>query len=326
MMEKKMAISLVKAISVSKKNSPKKASFHMNTFPLHIMLFPAVILVFIYSYLPMLGNTIAFQRFDVYLGLQAFWRSQWIGLGNYKSLLSMGDPLRVLLNTVNISLWKIVVGFFVPIVTALLLNEINKSWIKRTFQTIIYMPYFISWVLLAGILKQIMSQDGGLNNILVQVLHIQPVPFLMSNTWFVPTLVLTDVWKNFGFSTIVFLAAITSIDPSLYEAAIVDGASRWKQTLHITLPGMTPIIVLTMVLSLQNILNAGFDQIFNLYNVQVYQTGDIIDTWVYRMTFLSTSPSYDLATAIGLFKSVISLILISLSYWLAYRFANYQIF
>ena len=303
----------------------KKNVSRLSTFPLHVMLFPAVVLLFIYSYLPMAGNVIAFERFNIYKGVAAFWKSKWVGLGNYRELLSMGDPLKVLINTVNISVLKMVIGFFVPIIVAILLNEISKSSIKRGLQTVVYMPHFLSWVIMAGILKQVLSGEGILNN-LIASLGGEKIAFLQSNTWFVPTLVATDIWKNFGFNTIVYLAAITSIDPSLYEAAIVDGANRWKQTLNVTLPGMLPIIVLTMVLSLQGVLNAGFDQIFNLYSPQVYDTGDIIDTFVYRISFQSTTPMYDLATAVGLFKSVVSLFLISISYWMAYRFANYQIF
>mgnify|MGYP005838103089 CR=1 FL=1 len=237
----------------------------------------------------------------------------------------MGDPVNVLINTVIISLLKIVIGFSFPIIIAILLNEIGKSTIKRGLQTIIYMPHFLSWVILAGILKQVLSGEGVVNN-LIAALGAEKVPFLQSNAWFVPTLIVTDIWKNFGFNTVVYLAAIAGVDQSLYEAAITDGANRWKQTLHITIPGMMPIIVLTMVLSLQGVLNAGFDQIFNLYSPQVYDTADIIDTFVYRISFQSATPMYDLATAVGLFKSAVSLLLISTSYWLAYKFANYQIF
>lgn len=302
---------------------------HMNrptSMPLHLMLIPGVIVVFIYCYLPMMGLVMAFQKFDIFLGLKAFTQSKWVGLQNYMDLIHMGDPVKVILNTVNISFWKIVVGYFVPVIMAILLNGISKSSVKRTFQTIIYMPHFISWVLLASVLKQILASDGVVNNLLGHIFNIEAIPFLTSNKWFVPSLVVTNVWKEFGFNTIIYLAAITSIDPTLYEAAIMDGANRWRQSINVTIPGMLPILVLTMVLTLQNVLNAGFDQIFNLYNVQVYDTGDIIDTWMYRMSFQASTPMYDKATAIGLFKSVVSLIFISASYWLAHRYANYRIF
>lgn len=314
-----------KNIIASKFTHRKKYLNRPSSLPLHLMLLPGVILVFIYAYLPMAGVIMAFQDFNIYLGLRAFLDSQWIGLKNYTDLIKMGEVKRILANTITISFWKMVVGYIVPVIVSVLLNEIRKPILKRSFQTIVYMPHFISWVLLAGVLKQVLATDGIVNNLL-DALNVKPIPFLTSNKWFVLTLVASDVWKNFGFNTIVYLAAITSIDPTLYEASIMDGANRRMQTLHVTIPGMLPILVLTLVLMLQNILNAGFDQIFNLYNVQVYATGDIIDTWIYRVSFKAATPMYDKATAVGLFKSVVSLLFISTSYWLAYRYAKYRIF
>jgi putative aldouronate transport system permease protein len=291
-------------------------------WPLHLMILPAVILLFIYSYIPMFGIIIAFKDFDILLGKRAIFDSAWVGLQNYKELMDMGI-MSVLYNTIFIAFLKIFTMFFIPIIVAISLNEVTKTLIKRSVQTVIYMPHFLSWVILAGILKTILSENGLVNSILNSV-GIENIPFLSSNKWFVPTIILTNIWKEFGFSTIVYLAAITSIDPGLYEAAIIDGANRWKQTIHVTLPGMKPIIVLTLILSLQGVLNAGFDQIFNLYSVPVYQTGDIIDTFVYRISF--GQAMYDIGTAVGLFKSIVSTIFISLSYWMAYKFANYEIF
>lgn len=294
--------------------------------PLHLMMLPAIVLLFVYSYVPMLGFVMAFQKFDIYLGLQAFWKSSWVGFQNYIDLIKMGEPVMVVRNTVIISFLKITIGFFVPIAFSVLLNEIRKTALKRTIQTVIYMPHFLSWVIIAGILRQILSSDGLINNFATQSLGIESIPFLSSNKWFMTILIVSNIWKEFGFNTIVYLAAIASIDPTLYEAAIVDGANRWKQTWHVTFPGMRPIVVLTLVLSLQNVLNAGFDQIFNLYSPQVYETADIIDTWVYRMSFQAVTPMYDLSIAISLFKSLVALIFISVSYWLAKKVANYQIF
>ena len=301
-------------------------SLRISTKPLHLMLLPGVILLFIYSYLPMAGVVMAFQKFDIYLGLDAFWKSKWVGFENYVMLLKMGDPLMVLKNTVVIALLKLVVGFFVPIIVALMLNELRKTTMKRSIQTIIYMPYFLSWVLLAGVMRQLFAMDGVINNFAIKALGLNAIPFLASNDYFVPVLIGTNIWKEFGFGTVIYLAAISGVDPSLYEAALMDGANRWKQTWHVTLPAMLPIIVLSLVLSLQNVLNAGFDQIFNLYNAKVYQTADIIDTWVYRISFESKTPMYSLGAAVGLFKSVVSLFFIASSYYLAYKYANYQIF
>ncbi|HZG88183.1 ABC transporter permease [Paenibacillus sp.] len=290
-------------------------------WPLHLMLLPGVVLVLVYSYGPLLGLVIAFQRF---LPAKGIFASQWIGLDNFAYVLELPDSMRVLWNTVLIAFFKIVVGFVVPVVVALLLNEVRKEVFKRTVQTMIYLPHFLSWIILGGILIDILSPSTGIVNAFLAGLGVEPIFFLGDNAWFRPVLVLSDVWKEFGFNTIVYLAALTAINPSLYEAAIVDGAGRWKQTLHITLPGMMPIIVLTLTLSLGNVLNAGFDQVFNLYSPQVYETGDIIDTFVYRIGLVDAQ--YGVATAVGLFKSVVSFVFISISYYLAYRFANYRIF
>lgn len=298
----------------------------LSTFPLHMMLLPTVIVLFIYQYLPISGNIIAFQDFDIFLGLRAFVDSEWVGFDNFRRLFGMGTPIRAFRNTLNIAFWKITTGWIVPITVALLLNEIRQSWLKRSIQTIIYVPHFVSWVIMGGIIRQLLLSDGVVNILVQNVFGGDPVPFLQSNDWFVPIVIVTNIWKEFGFGTVVYLAAIAGIDPNLYEAAVVDGAGRWQQTKHITLPGMATIMVLTLVLALRGILNAGFDQIFNLYNVQVYETGDIIDTYIYRLTFESQTPQYDLGTAVGLFKSAVALIFISVSYWLAKRFAGYHLF
>lgn len=250
--------------------------------------------------------------------------SEWTGLSNLEYVLEMPNTYRIIWNTVYIATMKIIMGNIVPIIIALLLNEIRKTIVKRSIQTLIYFPYFLSWVILAGILIDVLSLQHGIVNQVLGWFGIEPIYFLGDNRWFPITLVLTDTWKEFGFNTIVYLAALTSINPSLYEAAIIDGANRWKQTLYITLPGMIPIVVLMATLSLGNVLNAGFDQVFNLYSPQVYESGDILDTLIYRIGV--SDAQYGPATAIGLLKSFVSFLLISVSYWLAYRFANYRIF
>lgn len=302
----------------------KKTGSRLGTGALHLMLIPGVILLIIYSYLPMLGLVIAFQDFDIGKGISAFWRSEFVGLRHFARVFSNPDAGRALFNTVFIAVMKMTAMFIVPLIVALLLNEVRKSYIKRSIQTLIYLPYFLSWVILAGILKDILSPDGLVNSVLYQWFGLEPYFWLGDPKLFPHLIVWTHVWKEFGFSTIIFLAAITGIDPSLYEAAWVDGAARWKQTWHVTLPGMKPIIVLCLVLSLGGVLNAGFEQIFNLISAPTVQTGDILDTLVYRLSF--SSGQYDIGTAIGLFKSVVSLFFVSMSYWLAYRYANYEIF
>jgi len=288
---------------------------------LHLMLLPGVLFVLAFCYYPMTGIAIAFEHF---IPTKGFFRSEWVGLEHFRYLFQLPNFGAVLRNTVWIATMKIVLGLVVPIVFALLLNEVRKKAFKRSVQTMVYLPHFLSWVILGGVLIDILSPSSGIVNSFLGYFGIKPVFFLGDEKWFPYVLVVSDIWKEFGFSTIVFLAAITSINPTLYEAAVMDGAGRVKQTIHVTLPGMMPIIVLMMTLSLGNVLNAGFDQVFNLYSPQVYSTGDIIDTLVYRIGLVDAQ--YSLATAVGLFKSVISLILIAISYTLAYRLANYRIF
>jgi len=289
--------------------------------PLHIMLIPAILFAIAFSYIPMAGIVIAFQRF---IPNRGFFKSTWVGLDNFRYMLDMPDIYQVVYNTVFIALMKIIVGLIVPIVVALLLNEMRKKVLVRAVQTMIYLPHFLSWVILGGILIDILSIENGIVNKILQGLGLPSIFFLGSNTWFPFTLVVTDVWKEFGFATIIYLAALTSIDPTIYEAAYIDGANRWKQTLHVTIPGIMPIIILLSVLSMGNILNAGFEQVFMLYSPSVYESGDIIDTLLYRIGFLDAQ--FGVATAVGLFKSIIAALLIGNSYWLAYRFAGYRIF
>jgi putative aldouronate transport system permease protein len=290
--------------------------------PLHLMILPGLILILIFNYVPMAGIIIAFQKFIPAKGM--FGDQKWIGLDNFRYVFELPSFTSIMWNTVYISLMKIVLGIVIPIVFAILLNEVKNSGLKRSIQTTIYLPHFLSWVILGGILIDILSPSDGLVNRVIKLLGFQPIFFLGDNKWFPYTMVITDTWKEFGYGTIVYLAAITGIDPALYEAAKIDGANRWKQVVHVTLPGMRMVVVLLLVLSLGKLLNAGFDQIFNLYSPPVYQSGDIMDTFVYRIGMLDAQ--FGVATAVGLFKSVISLIFISVSYYCAYKFADYRIF
>ncbi|WP_284239207.1 ABC transporter permease [Paenibacillus glycanilyticus] len=289
--------------------------------PLHLMLIPGVIIVLIYCYIPMAGNIIAFQDFTPLMG---YAKAEWVGLDNFQYMMDLPSFYQVVWNTIFISIMKIVSGLVAPITIALMLNEVRKSVFKRYVQTIIYMPHFFSWVILGGIVVDILSPSEGIVNQIIKAFGFQPVSFLSDNKWFPYVMVLSNEWKEVGFSTIIYLAALTSIDPTQYEAAIIDGANRWKQTWHVTLPGIRPTIILLACLSLGNVLNGGFDQVFNLYSPVVYQSGDILDTLVYRIGLVDNN--YSVATAVGLVKSVVSLVLISAGYWLAYRFAKYRIF
>lgn len=293
----------------------------LRELPLYIMLVPAVVLVAVYSYGGMVGTVIAFQKFNPANGL---FGSEWVGLKNFQNLFSMPNFWPVIRNTILISLAKMIGNIVVPVTFSLLLNEVGRSGLKRTYQTMVYLPNFLSWIILSGIFVDILSPSTGIVGRAFQALGAKAPFFLGDPFWFPITMVVTDLWKNFGFKSVIYLAALTGVDPALYESASIDGANRWKQTWHITLPGILSTIVLMTVLSMADILNGGFDQIYNLYSPAVYSTGDILDTFVYRLGIERTQ--FSLSTAAGLFKSGVSLIFVTASYWMADRFAGYRIF
>ena len=299
----------------------KKPGQFRRELPLHLILVPGVIFLIIFSYIPIGGLAIGFQRYIPAKGISG---SAWVRLGNFRYLMSLPDVYQVMFNTVFIASMKIVAGIVVPVVFSLLLNEIRCKPFNRIAQTVIYMPYFLSWIVLSGAIIDILSPSDGIVGQFLASLGIEPIFFLADENWFPYIMVITDVWKNFGFATIVYLAALTSIDPTYYEAAIIDGANRWKQTIYVTLPGIAPIVMLMTTLALGNVLNAGFDQIFNLYSPAVYRTGDIIDTMIYRMGIVDAN--FGVATAMGIFSSFVSLIFVSISYLLAYRLSGYRVF
>ncbi len=293
----------------------------INQFSYHIMLTPAVILLTVFSYLPLYGITIAFKRFRPRDGI---FGSPWNGLDNFSRLWVSSDIGRIFYNTVFIAGMKIAVGIIVPVIFALLLNEIRKVVFVRVVQTLVYMPHFLSWVIVSGILIEILNPNRGLLNNFIGLFGLDPIYFMGSPGAFPYLLVITDSWKNFGYGTIIFLAALASIDPTLYEAAIMDGANKFKQMIHVTIPGITHIVILVTVLSLGGILDAGFDQVFNLINPLVYSTGEILDLTVYRLGI--EKAQFSLAAAVGLLKSVIAFVLIIFSYRLAYKYTGYKIF
>ena len=291
--------------------------------PLHFMMVPGVIILLIFSYGPMLGLVMAFQNFSPSKG---FLHSEWVGLANFKYVLGLPNFWEVIRNTLLISVLKIIGSILVPVIVTLLLNELRHSGLKRSVQTVVYFPHFLSWIILSGILIDFLSPSEGIVNKFLTVFGIQPVYFLGDKLWFPATMVLTEIWKEFGYGTIIYLAALTAIDPTLYESAKMDGAGHMRQVWHITLPGLKPTILLMTVLALGTILNAGtngFEQIFNMYSPQVYKTGDIIDTLVYRLGL--GGAQFSVATAIGMFKSVISFVLMTLGYYIAKKTAGYQI-
>jgi putative aldouronate transport system permease protein len=293
----------------------------LRELPLYVMLAPAIVLALVYSYLPMVGIVMAFQRMLPGKGL---FGSPWVGLENFKFVFEMPTIWQVVWNTVFIAGLKAIFGVVVPVTVALMLNNVLHRSFKRLVQTVIYLPHFLSWIIMAGILVDILSPSEGIVNQGLKLLGLRPVFFLGDDQVFPWTMVFSEVWKSFGFGTIVYLAALSDIDPTLYEASVMDGATRAQQNWYISIPGISGTIIMLFTLSLGNILNAGFDQIFNLYSPLVYRTGDIIDTLVYRTGILNNQ--YGVATAVGLLKSVVSLVLIATAYKLAAKWADYRIF
>lgn len=300
-----------------------RASFRKNKdiVDYHLMMLPVVVFLAVFNIYPTLGSILAFKNFNPVKGI---WASPWAGLDNFKMLFMIPDFAKITFNTLFISVVKIILNVSFALFFALLLNEVRTKWFKRSVQTIVYLPFFLSWVILAGIFKDIFSADGMVNGLLHSLGSKEPIMFFIDRVWFLVIIFLTDMWKGFGFNAIVFLAALTNINPSLYEAADVDGATRWQKMSRITLPSISPTIILVLVLSLQSILSAGFDQIFNFYNPLVYNVADIYDTYIYRMGIQSNQ--YEFATAVGLFRSTISLMFILFSQWLARKDGSLRVF
>ncbi len=289
-------------------NGPKLSKVQTKHIPLYLMFLPAAVLLLIFCYYPMYGVTLAFKDFSVKSGILG---SKWVGFKHFAALFNDPNFLRVLVNTIRISVLKFACGFPVPILLALMLNEIRRSWFKRTIQTISYLPYFISWVIVSGILIKICSIDGGAVNNLLEWFGAKPINFFGNSDNFIAMLILSDIWKGAGWGTIIYFAAISGINPELYEAAMIDGAGRFQKIGHITMPGIVPAISITLIFALSGLMSAGFDQVFNLYNPIVMDKADIIDTYIFRMGI--SQGNYGVSAALGLFNSLISLTLIILA-------------
>ncbi|MBO7748484.1 sugar ABC transporter permease [Paenibacillus sp. MWE-103] len=286
----------------------------------YVMLLPGMVWLALFNIVPMFGIIMAFQNFNPGAGL---FKSEWVGLDNFTYMFQLNDSKTVIINTFIIAIGKIVFNLLVPLVFAILLNELRGMRYKKLVQTVVYLPHFLSWVIMATIVIGIFGYYGVINTI-IGMFGGDPKLFMADAGIFRQLLIGTDVWKEFGFNAIIYLAALTGVNLNLYEAAAIDGANRWHMIRHVTLPALSTTVVLLGVLSLGNVLNAGFDQVYNLYNPLVYSTGDILDTWVYRLGLQNLQ--FSLATAAGLFKSVISFVLIFISYRLAYRYADYTVF
>lgn len=287
---------------------------------IYLMLIPVVAYYLVFHYGPMYGALMAFQDFNMAKGI---WGSEWIGLQNFVDFFSSIYFFRLIRNTFAINVIDLIFHFPAPIIFALLLNEITSPWFKRTVQTITYMPHFISLVVVAGMMVDFLARDGLINSLLVPF-GIKSIAFLQQPDWYWWLFVLSGMWQSVGWGSIIYLAAITNVDPTLYEAATVDGASRFKQLLHITLPGIMPIIIIMLILRIGNMMSVGYEKTILLYNPMTYETADVINSYVYRKGILGAD--YGFSAAVGLFNSVINFGLLILANRLSKRFSETSLF
>ena len=287
---------------------------------LYFLLIPGILFFAIFKYIPIFGLKIAFQDYNQYDPS----KSTWVGFQQFVDLFSKQSFVPVLRNTIVISLLKLILGFPIPVILALMMNEMRSLKFKKVSQTLLYLPHFISWVILSGIIMTLLDPDNGMITNFLQMITGQRIMVLTDSRYFVPMLIITDIYKGLGWGTIIYFAAISGIDPVLYEAASIDGAGKWKQALNITLPAIIPTIIIQFILSCGNILNAGFDQIFMLYTSHVYDVADIIDTYVYRMGIINND--YSFSTAAGMFKSVVAFVLIVIVNTIAKKTNNEGLF
>ncbi|KKO53623.1 ABC transporter permease [Paenibacillus sp. DMB20] len=312
-------------ISVERKpaSKPRKVNFFVRfarQWDIQLMVLPALALIFVFSYIPMYGVLMAFQDYNIFGGMS---ESPWVGLKHFRMFFESPEFYHVMRNTVVISLLKFLIGFPAPILLALMLNEIRHMAFKRIVQTVSYLPHFLSWVIVAGFVMSMLSTDNGSVNILMEKLSLidEPISFLSIPEYFWTILVTTGVWKEIGFGSIVYLAAIAGIDPHMYEAADMDGASKFRQILTITLPSIMPVVIIFMILAIGNLLTAGFEDILLLgVNPVLREVSDVIDTYVYRVGIQNSRFSY--ATAVGLFKAVVSVGLLTIANFVARRSGN----
>ncbi|WP_333474255.1 ABC transporter permease [Paenibacillus gyeongsangnamensis] len=284
---------------------PRIGKYLWKHWQIYSMVLPGLLFFVLFKYVPMAGIAIAFQDYNVFSGVLG---SKFVGLKHFHNLFTYPEFLRVLKNTLLISIYQLVFGFPAPVFIAILLNEVRRMAFKRTIQTILYLPHFLSWVIVGGLVINFLSPSSGMVNDVLRSLGRQPVFFMQEPDYFRSIVVISGIWKEVGWNTIIYLAALAGIHPELYEAAEVDGASKLRQAFHITLPSLLPTIMVLLLLRVGHILDLGFEQIYMLLNPLVTVTGEIIDTYIYRVGLLGGQYSY--TTAIGLFKSVVGIILV----------------
>ncbi len=298
-----------------------KKRFRRNA-SLYVMLIPATVVLIVFAYLPLYGIVLAFQNFVPAKGL--FGNQEWVGLQNFVSAFSLPGFWQVVRNTVVIAAAKLSLGQVCAVAVAVALTAIPFRRFRGAVQTTIYLPHFISWVVLAGIFSDMLSPEGGVVNQLITMAGGEAVYFLGDTKSFPVVMILTDIWKEVGFSSIVYYAALMGIDPALYEAAELDGAGFANKLRHVMLPGILPIIILMALLNMGNIFSAGFDQIFNMYSPQVYETADVLDTLIYRLGLAQRQ--YGVSAAVSLVKSCITTIIMGTTYYIAYKRLDYRVF
>lgn len=291
-------------------------SFQANRW-LYFMLLPGILYFLIFKYAPMWGLLISFQNYQPFLGI---FRSPWVGFKHFERFLLSPTFFQLFRNTILLAVYNLFFFFPLPIVLALMINEIRSFAFKRIVQTLTYIPHFFSWVVIAGITYLLFTTEGGLVNELIVKAGGTKIPFLTSPDWFRPIITLQNIWRDVGWGTIVFMATLAGIDPQLYEAATIDGASRWHQLLHITLPSLRSTVVILLVLRLGRFLDTGFEQIFLMLNAMNREVGDVFDTYVYDIGIIQGQYSY--STAIGMFKSIVCLILVIVSNKIAKKYGE----
>ncbi len=307
-------------IEKKKKRSKFYADLKRDKF-LYLLMLPGILFFIIFKFIPMWGIIISFQEYSPYLGILD---SEWVGLAHFERFFTNPDFLILFRNTMMISLLNLVFFFPIPILLAILLNEIRSKVFKRSIQSIVYLPHFLSWVIIAGISFLLLAESTGIINLLLEKIGLKSFDFLTNEGTFWYLLVGQNIWKETGWGTIIFLAAVAGVNPQLYEAAKIDGASKLRQIWHITLPGIKNVIIVLFILRLGSIMDVGFEQVFLMANGAVSNVADVFETYVYRNGIQSGQFSY--TTAVGLFKSVIGLVLVVFANWLAERFGEEGIY
>ncbi|WP_082562059.1 MULTISPECIES: ABC transporter permease [unclassified Paenibacillus] len=283
--------------------------------PLLLMFIPVILFYLIFKYAPMAGLIIAFKDYNFFDGV---FRSPWVGFEHFQKLFSNPNSLKIIRNTLLLSSLNIFVGFPFPILLAILLNEVRKMWFKKIVQTLVYLPYFYSWIIVGGIVFSIFGIEGSWLSQWMTFFNVEPFPFLYNIKSWITIFVGAGIWKDMGFNAIIYLAAMTTIDPSLYESASMDGANKWKQIIHITIPGIAPTMILLFILSMGRVMEVGFDPIYVLQNAAVNDVSDVISTYIYRVGLQGAQ--FSLTTAMGMFESIVALILLLSVNWIARRF------